>query len=90
MITLIGGRAAIHILPRAPSFGVLNGATSADQKFIFSSAGFKAYKGRALSATVTNPVTTSTFVVVINMTITDMWDASGCDVTLFGRLSKRP
>jgi len=93
MISLIGARSAMHVLPRTPSFGVLNGATSADEKYIFGSAGFKVYqkaKARAIAATVTDPVDASTTVVVIDMTIADMWDTSGCDVTLFGRLSRRP
>jgi hypothetical protein len=92
MISLIGGRAAIHILPTAPSVGVLNNATAGDHKYIFASAGFSNYKSRALSGVSVSPSNpkSSTGVVVINVTITRMFNKSGCDVTLFGRLSKRP
>jgi hypothetical protein len=92
MISLIGKIAAIHILPTAPSVGVLDAATAGDHKYIFGSAAFKNFRSRALSGVSVSPnnPTAATNVVVINITITRMFNKPGCDVTLFGRLSRRP
>lgn len=92
--TLIAPRSAIQV---EPDGGTLNGATSATLRYLYAGSGFGELTASTISgvSVLPAPVKRITQVVTIAITIHDIYKTPsggqiGCNVTLTGKLGKRP
>jgi hypothetical protein len=89
-------RNAGQLAPTTPAGGVLNGATAANIRIIYGSAGFLEFKNTAISGVSVSPAAplASTATVTIQITINNAYSSalnapSGCNITFKGTLGKR-
>lgn len=95
LIAFHSNRSSIWLKPTAPTTTTLNGATAAAVNVIYGSAGFNAFTGVPITASLSPyPVALATASVTVNMTINNVYSKnaatpSNCNITIRGVLGKR-